>query len=116
MHRRRRSQQTPWAPAPSHWSIAHLFYMALSPTPKVGPARRGGEVTALRADGLYCPREHMTDAGRIDCRNCLSCVLCELHAKAAAITDNRESSDVFGSECVTRESVRRQPAQLPAVG
>src|SRR5215470_4502355 len=28
-------------------------------------------VTAIRADGLRCPLEYMTDAGRSDVRNCL---------------------------------------------
>jgi hypothetical protein len=28
-------------------------------------------VTAIGADGLHCPLEYRTDAGRIDVRNCL---------------------------------------------
>src|SRR5262245_5319886 len=42
------------------------------PYPMVGPVRRGGEVTALRADGPYCPLEHMTGASRIDFRSAMS--------------------------------------------
>src|SRR5262249_30196422 len=38
---------------------------------QVGPARRGGEVTAIRADDLHCSLAFMTDAGRIDFCNCL---------------------------------------------